>query len=189
MQEEFFFPFFARLPSVFFSVSPTRARSKRTDAPTRLARLMLVRCCARVRVESARDRWGVRRGGDGRERIICKRVEELEKQPRFFLVFFFQFHQFPLTRALRPLSSSFSFSLSLSLCRRPSLSEPSSIMLLRALTSRGAAALVRSSTRGGVGGGRSSARPLMASSLPFSSSASVAAAASGDSVRFFSLSW
>lgn len=115
MQEEFFFPFFARLPSVFFSVSPTRARSKRTDAPTRLARLMLVRCCARVRVESARDRWGVRRGGDGRERIICKRVEELEKQPSFFLVFFFQFHQFPLTRALRPLSSSFSFSLSLSL--------------------------------------------------------------------------
>ena len=89
MQEEFFFPFFARLPSVFFSVSPTRARSKRTDAPTRLARLMLVRCCARVRVESARDRWGVRRGGDGRERIICKRVEELEKQPSFFLVFFF----------------------------------------------------------------------------------------------------
>ena len=79
--------------------------------------------------------------------------------------------------------------LSLSLCRRPSLSEPSSIMLLRALTSRGAAALVRSSTRGGVGGGRSSARPLTASSLPFSSSASVAAAASGDSVRFFSLSW
>ena len=74
-------------------------RAKRTDALTRLARLRLVRCCARVRVGSARDRWGVRRG-EGAERWETRERILWREQPRASSVFFFQF------------LSRFSFSLS-----------------------------------------------------------------------------
>ena len=80
------------LPRNFFFRCPsTRAASKRTDARTRLATLMHVRCCARVREKSARDRWGARRRGDEGGRGFCgKKWEAAEKRERS--VFFFQFH-------------------------------------------------------------------------------------------------
>ena len=51
---------------VFFLSVPNTRASERTDARTRLARPMALRCCARVREKQARDRWGAPRRENAR---------------------------------------------------------------------------------------------------------------------------